>query len=211
MRAVDFSCKNKQGFTLVELLIAISMFTVVLLLVVATFTQINRSYTKGITTKTVHEEGRSALSALAQDFRTTTSSNKVSIDCGNQSCNSENAPTEVFCYDDKAYVFQAPQTGSNPSPGSLIKVEGTTCSEVDLDRGVSVLGSNLQPQFFKVIELVPNKTYKLELALSTSDYQASFDLLEGIGTRDVFCDPAAQGNQYCEVVYLTSTVTLRGN
>ncbi len=211
MPVVDSRYKNSQGFTLVELLIAITMFTVVLLLVVATFMQINRSYTRGITTKAVHEEGRSALSALAQDFRTTTASNRVRIDCGNQSCDSEEVPTEKFCYDDKAYIFQAPQIGSNPSPGSLIRIEGTTCDGADPTRGISVFGPNLQPQFFKVIELVPNKTYKLELALSTADYQASFDLLEGIGTRDVFCDPAAQGSQYCEVVYLTSTVTLRSS
>lgn len=208
---------KSQGFTLIELLIAIGMFSFVLLLVATTFIQINRAYTGGITTKRVHEEARLALNSITSDFRTASSGSQVEIYCGTEpDCgNNPEIPTRVLCYDEKAYVFREPD-GSDP--GRLGLIEGAGCDDadtVDLNGGVSQFGDLLQVQFFRVSEVVPDKTYNIEIAVSTSSH--TDDLLQAIdsgageGIRDLMCNPAQTGSQYCRVVLLNSLVTIRGN
>lgn len=206
--------KTQAGFTLVELLIAIAMFSFVLLLVATTFIQINRAYTGGITTKRVHEETRLALNAITTDFRTASSGTQVSIYCGSEpGCeNNPEVATRVLCFDQKAYLFRATTA---TQPGRLAFAEGVSCSEaasINLDSGTSQFGELLQVHFFRVSELVENRTYKIEMAVSAA-YGSDLlqELATGEGIRDLSCNPSQQGSQFCRVIFLDSIVTLRSS
>lgn len=62
--------KRTDGFTLVELLLAMAFFSFILTFVVAGFVQINRAYTKGITVRRVQEGARAVMEDLTRAMRT---------------------------------------------------------------------------------------------------------------------------------------------
>ena len=202
---------REQGFTLIELLIAITMLSFVLLLVATTFIQINRAYTGGITTKRVHEEARVALGSITNDFRTASSGSQVQIYCGGDPTCKDDAEvaTQALCFDQKAYIF-------DEDTKRLAFTEGVSCDDFDsieLDSGTSQFGDLLQVQFFRVSELVPAKTYNIEIAVSTASHTDDLltELDSGDSIRDLGCDPSQPGNQYCRVVFVNSIVTIRGD
>jgi hypothetical protein len=60
---------DSRGFTIVELLIGLAFFSFLLLFVTFGFVQINRTFTKGITVKTIQETSRSLVEDLTRSIR----------------------------------------------------------------------------------------------------------------------------------------------
>lgn len=61
--------KNKQGFTIVELLFSTAVFSAVLLLCLAALVQIGRLYYKGVTTSQTQQAARGVLDELSQSMQ----------------------------------------------------------------------------------------------------------------------------------------------
>lgn len=209
------SISINKGFTLIELLIAVTIFSLILLFIATVFIQINRAYTQGLITKQTQESGREVLETVKRDFRTASSSGQLRIECADQDeCDSPEEPTHRLCFDGKAYNFTPPDSSAEIE-GQFRFDASANCAEEDPDltAGSSLFGDNVQPQFFKVSELVPDRTYKLELMVSTASYSddllAEVDEEAGEGVRDLACTPGVIGSQFCNVVYLETLVTLR--
>ena len=64
---------HQSGFTIVELLLALTFFSFILLFATAGFIQINRSYNKGLTVKQMNETGRLVLEDITRAIRATPS------------------------------------------------------------------------------------------------------------------------------------------
>jgi prepilin-type N-terminal cleavage/methylation domain-containing protein len=60
---------NKNGFTLVELMIAVTVFSVLLLLSAASLTQISRLYYKGVIVTKTHNVNRNIIEDISQAFQ----------------------------------------------------------------------------------------------------------------------------------------------
>lgn len=205
---------SSDGFTLVELLIAITMFSMVLVLISVTFIQINRSYTRGLSSKMVHEEARDVLESISSDMRTVSSSKQLIVECENGSSNCDwEESVDKLCIDNNVYTFIQPDASRGRS-GSLNLAENTNCDGASRSTGSDMFSEQVQPYFFRVSEVVPDKTYKLELVLATGSY--SSDLLQfahgsGGNPRSLGCDVTSPGSQFCQTQYLDTTVTLRSD
>jgi len=203
---------NSGGFTLVELLIAMAMFSFVLLFVLTTFIQVNQAYVFGLTTKQVHEEARVSLEQLGRDLRVASSGNRVFMECFGGDCENENLATRSICFDNTAYIHERPQAESN---GQFRRAEGVNCEDGDSlsGEGESILSDEVQAQFFKVTEVSESRVYKLELAVSAASF--SNDLLAelgpGEGPRDISCDPSQAGRQFCRVVLVSKVISIRND
>lgn len=65
------SKRNQQGFTIVELLIAMTIFTIVLLVLTGAVVQIGRLYTKGLTASRTQEVARAVIDDLSRAIQYT--------------------------------------------------------------------------------------------------------------------------------------------
>ncbi len=212
---IEYLESDNKGFTLIELLIAVTIFSLILLFIATVFIQINRAYTQGLITKQTQEAGREVLETVKRDFRTASSSGQLRIECVDQDeCDSPEEPTQRLCFDSKAYNFTPPDSDAGIE-GQFIFDANANCAEEDpdLNAGLSMFGDDVQPQFFKVSEVVPDRTYKLELMVSTASYSddllAEVDEDAGEGVRDIACTPGVIGSEFCNIVSLDTLVTLR--
>lgn len=71
--------QSEKGFTLVELLLSLAVFSLVLVFVTTTFLQIFRTYSRGITRKEVNQSARLLLEDMVTKLRTVESPNQVDI------------------------------------------------------------------------------------------------------------------------------------
>jgi prepilin-type N-terminal cleavage/methylation domain-containing protein len=65
--------KNTQGFTLIELMIATIIFSMVLLVMLAGFLQVSRMFYKGVTISSTNEAARTLVDSIINDYRFTQS------------------------------------------------------------------------------------------------------------------------------------------
>lgn len=112
------SIKNKKGFTVIELLIATAVFSVVLLVFVAAFLRVSELFYKGINLSNTQETARNAVQNIANDIQF----------YGNPP---SNFPAQsYFCIGNHRYTYKL---GTPYSPGSstdigLMKETVSACS-----------------------------------------------------------------------------------
>ena len=61
--------KNKNGFTLIEVLVAVSVFSLVIVIALGLFTNIIRSQRKSVALQNVQENGRYLIDFMAKEIR----------------------------------------------------------------------------------------------------------------------------------------------
>ena len=204
---------NKSGFTLVELLVAMAFFTFLLLLVTFGFVQINRSYTRGITVKTIQETTRSVLEDLTRVIRTT---DQLRVEPGV-------GGGIHFCASDIRYIWNqhvdkgAPTFNNSYTPteerfedtGNLITMVRTTDNKGCPDRvneadAEVILDDRAAVQYFNVI---PVGTDAAVISLIVSTKSAVETDLEKFG-KEAACK-AQIGDQFCDVSRLETVVNVR--
>lgn len=128
--------KHSQGFTIVELMIAVTIFAVVMVAVTASVTQIGRIFYKGITTAKTQESTRKVSDQIVQQLKFTSGSVQT---VGN-----------VVCIGGNHYHFNL---YTNTNPLRYVKVgESVPCDAGSLSAGdpVSILPENTRLQVFSV-------------------------------------------------------------
>ena len=203
---------DSKGFTIVELLVAITFFSFLLLLITYGFVQINRAYTRGITTKTLQESARTITEDLARTLRI---SDNVSITPPGATT-PENGWKMLL--GDDCYVWnQQSLTNSTSSERttrtytsgntiSMLKGDSSLCSlssiPEDNDYEI-VLDDRAIVQQFSVANVGPS-VFKVVVVLSTED--ANNNDLEAYGYT-AKCKVQI-GDQFCDVArYETSIFT----
>lgn len=88
---------NKKGFTIIELLIATSIFSVILLICATGIIYVGRLYHKGATSTAVQEVARSSIDEIKNDFQ---------YGGGFFAKLINNGPNEGFCIGDNLYSYQ---------------------------------------------------------------------------------------------------------
>ena len=106
---------DNKGFTLVELLIAISFFSFLLLFVTFGFVQVPRIFTTGITVKTIQETSRNIVEDVTRTIRTSKGASFTYLD-GTDVPSGSN-PNEVYrlCYEGIRYGWNQHKQGSTPT------------------------------------------------------------------------------------------------
>jgi len=183
--------RQKNGFTLVELLLAMAFFSFILLFVTTGFIMINRSYNKGITAKQVQDNGRRLMEQLTREIRVADIS---AID------------TEDNCLGLGDYRYYWSVAEGKNKPARMIKEEGKTCADtIDKEhpKGVDQLDDRVGVQYFNVSRIPGSQSFSIKLVVSTKDT----DLIKNPG-ETAACG-TGNGSQYCDVAEFSTVVSPR--
>lgn len=228
MKNRTVSAKKQSGFTIVELMIATMVFSVVIFIITAGVLSFTRSYYKGINSSTTQNAARSVVDTISQAIqfsgKTVTETDLTDPNNG------------FFCAGDYIYmvslgkkvpdnpihgnwgVYQA----ANPSPGSCSALSGPTGD------GTELLGSQMRVADMSVKGVTGESqlyAINLRIAFGDSDLLCSPSIS---GTSKGSCnkgatsyDPDANwyapdmtcktqtGSQFCAVSALSTTVLQR--
>lgn len=221
-RSKILSRRNSQGFTVIELMVATAVFSLVLVVVTAGILQVSRLYYKGVTSANTQSTARSVIDTVAQAIQF--GGGTVLPTSGPPA--SPTAP-KVFCVGNQRFTYDLGWQAQSVSPNSskhqayhaLVQdTLGGACnagSTQPLDvpgvLGRELLGPNMRLAKFDVTSLSGNK-YRIAIKIVYGDD----DLLKGGPDNDPTTDPGSvscvnetSGTQFCSVIELSTVVTKR--
>ena len=227
--------QSEQGFTIIELLIATSVLTLILLLATVMITNIGNLYYKGITLSQTQDTVRSIVDQLTQDLQLADGLPSIPDPAvpGNPNINTSLVPGRQTLYAtcigttrysyvlDKQIITTLPHVLWRDSIGS-----GSTCSPVDLSSTTTpnsttspgTAGAELMGPKSRLTCLVITTssaslyTIKLSIAYGEDDLLAGGDTSNLLNGSDygVGC-AGSTGNQFCATDRLTTSVIQRVN
>ena len=226
--------QSQQGFTIIELLIATSVLTLILMLATVMITNIGNLYYKGITLSQTQDTVRSVVDQLTQDLQLADGLPSVPdpVVPGNPNINTSLVAgqtlyatcigTTRYSYVlDKQIVTSLPHVLWRDSIGS-----GSICSPVDLSSTTTpnsaispgTNGAELMGTKSRLTSLVITTssaslyTVKVSIAYGEDDLLAGADTSNLLGGTDynVAC-AGSTGNQFCATDRLTTSVIQRVN
>lgn len=215
--------KNQKGFTILELIIATTVFSVMLLLVSAGIIQIGKTYYKGITTSRTQETARAIIDDL---FRTFQTGNNTTVGYSFTPPDPTD-PDPVFppngsiCIGSTRYTYQ---TGSivgrdgNQHALWIDRIVGTECKELSLTGDTpaddvtdlstdgqfaqkELIAQNMRLASFEIMNIPGTSLYTIGIRVIHGDQDLSPD--------DEFCLPTNQGGEFCAVSSINTFVKTR--
>lgn len=130
----------KQGFTLIELMLAMTFISILLLSITMVGIQAGRIYSRGVVLRDVNQAGRDISDMFRRDFLQA-NAGKINI-TGLRVPNNENWTTGRLCLGAHSYVWNNPKYLDDPSllgANRLFKVDGNPINlvrVVDADGGL---------------------------------------------------------------------------
>lgn len=208
--------KRQSGFTILELMIAAGVFSVILLIVAVGVISFTNRYYKGITTSKTQAAARSIMNTLVQ-----------SIQFGqNVILPTYNAGTTTYgmCIDDTLYAYRLGQEVIDNSPNSskhqgyhgLVAMSGcslpaTLPASANLASGRELLGEHMRLNDLSIQQNGDLYTIHLRVVYGEDDL-----LLQPLPGNVPAWSPAKEtcagnqaGTQFCAVADLTTTVEKR--
>lgn len=131
---------DKQGFTLIELMLAMTFISILLLSITMVGIQAGRMYSRGVVLRDVNQAGRDISDMFRRDFLQA-NAGKINI-TGLRVPNNENWTTGRLCLGAHSYVWNNPKYLDDPSllgANRLFKVDGNPINlvrVVDADGGL---------------------------------------------------------------------------
>jgi prepilin-type N-terminal cleavage/methylation domain-containing protein len=216
--------KNKQsGFTLVELMIATSVFAVVITIGMYGFIQINRFYTRSLTIIRTQDSARNLMMDIANQFQLTSGIYQDAVTEG-----ALQSGEEIVCVGNKSYVYKI-NTIEDPKNNNhaitSYDINPNTCPDTGtnpvylLRPGVRIIQLDITPY--------PNDTtgplFNITVALlyapddNSSINSAGTDLVDTKNDKngDIShisewrCTSTVKGSEYCSLSRLTTSVYKR--
>lgn len=182
---------RNSGFTIIELLIATTVFSVVLLTISAAITQIGRLYYKGITSARTQEVARSVMSDIAQSIQFNVGQVvAIGPDTTDPAKNYSNELNTVnsraVCITTKHYSFKFGQQQRGAKHGLVAKDIPSGCNSEpaqDLD-STSVEGNELLGENMRLANLIVQPQ-----SGEPDTYQVTVRVV--YGDDDLLCNPSA--------------------
>jgi prepilin-type N-terminal cleavage/methylation domain-containing protein len=215
--------QRQSGFTIIELLIATTVFSIVLLTIAAAIVQIGRIYIKGVTNTSTQQAARSLASDVADALRF--EGNGVPVLKG-----ADGSP-QAWCIGQRQYSFQRVQQVDGGKHGVLARtLTSGNCSALDPEdvsgvtavAGRELLGDKMRVSFFDVKQL-SIKLYSIDVRVVYGDDDLlcggafSCDSATALTAGQIASIPGAalrckdlqSGTQFCAVAELRTTVERR--
>lgn len=218
---------NQKGFTLIELMIASSLFAVILLVVSIGLLQIGRVYFKGITSAYTHEVTRNVIEDISEAIQLS------GEDVTNPIAN--NGAVQGFCVGPRRYSYQRGQlkdtgpgvrhalvvdvldecNGTGPgvtSPTQAQNINGTlTTNSRELVgenmRIANLVLTNLGGGFYQItVRIVYGDN---DLLCSPALNDCNTNGVTDVNRTDLQCKPSERGGQFCSAAELTTTIQRR--
>lgn len=117
-----FQRSKRSGFTIIELMLAMSFVSILLVSIAMLTIQIGNIYTRGLTMKEINQAGTD----VSQEIRRTTAQSYAS----NVKSRLDSNGRHVLCTGEYSYIANNPddleQEDTSPQPSNLIKISGST-------------------------------------------------------------------------------------
>ena len=184
--------KNNKGFTILELLISTTVFSVILLLCTFGLVQVGRNYYRGATITRTQNVARSVMSTLTQSIQFSGSDAVGTLP-------STGTPTSsgTFCIGSLGYTYKLnTQVGNNG--GYALKTSECINGTPSNNKQTELLGKGMSLRTFTIVK--SGDYYTIDLLIAYGDS----DLLNAQG----LCNGGA-GSQFCATSSLKTTVHRR--
>lgn len=212
---------HSGGFTIIELLIATGVFSVILLVCSSVLIQIGRIYQKNIINSQTHEVARSVIVSVSEAIQF--SGGDVSL----PGTNGNDPASNGFCIDDKRFSFKKnlKLVDSSPTVDQTLhalvvdNLGGCTSDKAQNLSVASVLGKELLSPNMRIMQLTVCIPGMVATADCPSPSTANSNLYQVIvkiayGDSDLFdgsgnCISARSGGSFCANSNLSTTVQKR--
>jgi prepilin-type N-terminal cleavage/methylation domain-containing protein len=188
---------TQKGFTIVELLFASTIFSLVLLGAAAGLIQVGRIYYRGVITSRTQDVARSVIDDVAQTLQFNAGTVRTSTSGGN---------TTAFCVGGTRYNVNL--DNQIVSDGDWALVRDTTsaeCTQNDTSSGTELLGESMRLHAFSVSQIGDSNAYRIQIRVIYGDDE----LLDGLDTDNPACRGLRFGGQFCAVSELNTIVSRR--
>lgn len=209
--------KNEQGFTLVELMLAMVFLSSILLISTSVIIQAFSIYNKGLAVRQINQLGRT----LTEDMTRAANSGNVVID-------SEGSNSHVLCLGATAYIWNTvanTRSADLPKPVkkfagtsdevNLVKVNGGECTsdinvEVDRDLAIDMLSDQVRVLSADVSQVADSNLVNITFVFGTydSDPNSSVNPTETSPGSGVWQCAASGLGSYCAFGVYTTTLYL---
>lgn len=219
-----YKYRSQKGFTIVELMIALTIVSIMLLLATTIFVHLGNDYTKGINLARTQNAARNIIDQVSQELQFS----------GGMLQTGSNGGNNAICIGNTRYSFvigKKAVSAPSPTPQHVLWQEtmpaGDNCSPLNLATdppGTTAFNHILPPAQSNGKELMPDRMRLTGLCVSQvgSSYQVSVwlaygddDLLsapggtpDGCGNKHQYCI-GSTGDQFCAVSELQTTVAAR--
>lgn len=197
MKRVQLHNRSK-GFTIVELMVATSVFSIVLLVVAAGVISFTRQYYKGITSNATQNVTRSAMSEISQAVQFTASSVTVINTADGTGANSSG--TRGYCIDEKPYYYvlgkklDSVSTGDSALHVLITGEDGSSCpGEVPTTLNLATLNfaTLTTGNAFNIVqprELMAKNMRLAQFSITTVNDLQKISLKVANGDSDLLCN-----------------------
>ena len=206
---------HERGFTIVELMIATLVFSVILTVVTMGVISFSNRYYKGVHASTTQNTTRNIMDTITQ-----------AIQFGEARVDPSGA-NNFFCAGGSVFMFDASGAMYDGSPGQrgmyVAPKVGDACVDQALTGGRQMLGTRMRIAAMSVTQVAGVSTmYRAQVVIAYGEDNAlcapslpmgcspsaSYSAVNFINRPDVTCKPG-NGNQYCAVSRLTANVQKR--
>jgi len=211
---------NQQGFTIIELMIATAVFSMVLLIATVAVIMVTNSYVKGDIQSETQDTTRSVLMTLAQDVQFNTAS---SVNTGVY----DGSQYGFFCIGNDVYAYQLnKEIGNSTIYHALLEFSGSCPSNLaqfmtayapDLsgpsgggNSAHELLANNLRLEQLSVTHSSSgSEAYTITVSVAYGNAGSSIVATPASSGYTYSCPPESLGGQFCADSSLTTTVTPR--
>lgn len=209
--AVRSKSSDEQGFTIVELMIATMVFSVILTILTAGVVSFTTRYYRGINASTTQTTARTIMDTIGQAIQFGT----AQVETGGSG---------HFCAGGYRFTFDTTGTKYDPAStatGLQMAKMGATCDASPASDSKQLLGKNMRLTTLSVTKVGSTDLYRVELGLAYGDDDLLCDgttcdsssnpstyWRASLGANDLRCRSSA-GSQFCATSKLTTTVAKR--
>lgn len=196
---------NAKGFTILELMIASTVFSVILLLCTVGIIQIGKTYYKGTTISRTQSVARDVMDRISQEIQFGSSEPENPASVVANTIVSNTSAEGVFCIGSTRYTYKKNNpVGNDPTDHALVAdTYSVNCDNPGFASALGNKGKELLAQGMRLAEL--------EILTSSNGYKIKIRVTQGGGELvgpNGNCKSGA-GSQFCGSSYLETTVQRR--
>lgn len=199
---------EQRGFTVVELMIATAIFSVVLLGALGGFLGIGRLFYKGVSTTSTQNVALDILNSISSDF------SKGGYSAGNGA--------SFFCAGNTSYTYvlddmYESNLGTGPNNVGLVKekMQGSGCSAANVSSSsTQLLGDNMRLTEITIQQIggSSSKLYKITVRVVYGDDSSlsSRNSSQPKAGNNIVCDSNSTSSRFCSESKVTNIVSVDG-
>lgn len=203
--------KSMQGFTIVELMMATLVFSVILLMVTIGVLQVNRVYYKGVTEANTQNSARAIMDTISQAIQF----NGGTVGPLPTTASPTPGTTYYVCVNNQQFIYKQGFQLVSGTPGLhqtnqtfLQKaITGACAAPATPLTGRELLSPNMRLSNLQITHIGTTNLYKVQVTVAYGDD----DVMNNPTSLAPVCKGIRAGNQFCSISSLSTVVEKRIN